>query len=76
MELAGKWEMNLEETSSVTLETLGTAMLQTKGLERQIPKLPALSRTCSLCWGASSAFLVLSPSCKGRETAVCCGRRL
>lgn len=46
MALAGKWEMNLEETSSVTLETSGTAMLQTEGLEKQIPKCPALCRTC------------------------------
>lgn len=46
MALAGKWEMNLEETSSVTLETSGTAMLQTEGLEKQIPKRLALCRTC------------------------------
>lgn len=71
--LAGKWEMNLEETSSVTLETSGTAMLQTEGLEKQIPKRPALCRTCPR---ASPAFLVSSPSCKGRATAVCYGRRV
>lgn len=44
--LAGKWEMNLEETSSVTLETSGTAVLQTESLDKQIPMCPALCRTC------------------------------
>lgn len=44
--MAGKWEMNLGETSSVTLETSGTAMLQTEGLQKQIPKRSALCRTC------------------------------
>lgn len=44
MALARKWEMNLGETSSVTLETLGTSTLQTAGLGAA--NSPALCRAC------------------------------
>lgn len=38
--------MNLEETSSVTLETSGQLHCRLLGVEQQIPQHPALCRVC------------------------------
>jgi len=68
--------MNLEETASVTLGTLGTSTLQTASLGAANSPAPASVQSVSSCRRASPVFGVLSPTCKGRATAVHCGRKV
>lgn len=59
--MARKWEMNLEETSSVTLETLGTTVLQTARPGAANSPAPSSVQSMSLCQRASPVFVVSSP---------------
>lgn len=59
--MARKWEMNLEETSSVTLETLGTTVLQTARPAAANSPAPSSVQSMSLCRRASPVFVVSSP---------------